>query len=73
LRRIPSLPDPPIGFCDAGAHLRNMPFYDIPRFVPCMAHDAATRRPPLMSTQRAVHERTGATDASTGVEVGVPG
>jgi N-acyl-D-aspartate/D-glutamate deacylase len=59
-----------IGFSDAGAHLRNMGFYNFPLQLLRLAHDAQREGRPFMSTGRAVHRVTGEIADYLGVDAG---
>jgi N-acyl-D-aspartate/D-glutamate deacylase len=59
LEYITSHPDILIGFSDAGAHLRNMAFYNYPLRLLKLARDAELRGEPFMSIERAIHRLTG--------------
>jgi len=48
-----------IGFSDAGAHLRNMAFYNFPLRMLKFVQDAEARGEPVMPLERAVHRLTG--------------
>ncbi|MEM6791831.1 MAG: N-acyl-D-glutamate amidohydrolase [Myxococcota bacterium] len=48
-----------IGFSDAGAHLRNMAFYNFPLRMLKFVRDAERRGTPVMPLERAVHRLTG--------------
>lgn len=52
-------PDILVGFSDAGAHLRNMAFYNYPLRLLKLARDAEERGEPFMSIERAVHRLAG--------------
>ena len=70
LARIVAHPQALIGFSDAGAHLRNMAFYDFPlRLLRFVKERAETGRP-AMSLGRAVHRVTGELADALGVEAG---
>ncbi|MFT3840656.1 MAG: N-acyl-D-glutamate amidohydrolase [Myxococcaceae bacterium] len=71
LRNILSHPDITIGFSDAGAHLRNMAFYNFPLFMLRMARDAERDGVPFMSVERAVHRLTGEIGRWLGIDAGV--
>ncbi len=58
LRWIVDHPSVLIGFSDAGAHLRNMGFYNFPLQLLRMVRDAEREGRPLMSTGRAVWRLT---------------
>jgi N-acyl-D-aspartate/D-glutamate deacylase len=59
-----------IGFSDAGAHLRNMGFYNFPLHLLRLVRDAERAGRPFMSTARAVHRLTGELADYLGVEAG---
>ena len=63
-------PDAQIGFSDAGAHLRNMAYYNFPLRLLRMVRDAQLRGAPIMSTERAVHRLTGELAAWFGLDTG---
>lgn len=48
-----------ISFSDAGAHLRNMAFYNFPLQMLKLVKDAKDRGKPFMTMERAVHRVTG--------------
>ena len=48
-----------LGFSDAGAHLRNMAFYNFPIRMLKFVKDAADRGKPVMPLEKAVHKLTG--------------
>ena len=48
-----------IGFSDAGAHLRNMAFYNFPLRMLKFVKDAIDKGKPVMSIERAVYKLTG--------------
>lgn len=52
-------PDILIGFSDAGAHLRNMAYYNFPLRLLRMVREAELQGRPIMTTERAVHRLTG--------------
>jgi len=68
-------PDVLIGFSDAGAHLRNMAYYNFPLRLLRMVREAQRRGAPIMSTARAVHRLTGELAGWFGLDTGklVPG
>lgn len=70
LRNIVAHPDVLLGFSDAGAHLRNMAFYNFALFALRMARDAARDGVPFMSIERAVHRCTGEIGAWLGLDAG---
>ncbi|MEE2788391.1 MAG: N-acyl-D-glutamate amidohydrolase [Myxococcota bacterium] len=59
LEKIVSHPDVLIGFSDAGAHLRNMAFYNFPLRMLKLVLDAAARGDAFMTPEMAVHRLTG--------------
>jgi N-acyl-D-aspartate/D-glutamate deacylase len=63
-------PDAQIGFSDAGAHLRNMAYYNFPLRLLRMVHESQRRGAPIMSTERAVHRLTGELARWFGVDTG---
>lgn len=56
---IVSHPQAQIGFSDAGAHLRNMAFYNFPLHLLRLVHQRSATDRPVMSMGRAVHRVTG--------------
>jgi len=58
LQSIVSHPAAMIGFSDAGAHLRNMAFYNFPLRMLKRVRDAELAGAPFMSVQQAVHKLT---------------
>jgi N-acyl-D-aspartate/D-glutamate deacylase len=48
-----------LGFSDAGAHLRNMAFYNFPLRMLKFVKDAEDRGKPVMPLEKAVHKLTG--------------
>lgn len=71
LQRITADPDVLIGFSDAGAHLRNMAFYNFPLRLLRLVREAEQRGAPYMSVERAVHRVTGEIAGWFGLDVGV--
>jgi N-acyl-D-aspartate/D-glutamate deacylase len=59
LRHIAAHPDVLLGFSDAGAHLRNMAYYNFPLRMLKLVRDAARDGIPFMSTEKAVWRLTG--------------
>jgi N-acyl-D-aspartate/D-glutamate deacylase len=59
LEHITKHPDILIGFSDAGAHLRNMAFYNYPLRLLKLVRDAQNRGEDFMSVEQAVHRLTG--------------
>lgn len=70
LRYVVNHPSVLMGFSDAGAHLRNMAYYDFPLHLLRMVvrGDAAGR--PVMSPERAVHRLTGEIADYLGIDAG---
>jgi N-acyl-D-aspartate/D-glutamate deacylase len=59
-----------MGFSDAGAHLRNMAFYNFGLKMLKRTRDADRAGAPFMSTQRAVHRLTGELAEWFGIDAG---
>jgi N-acyl-D-aspartate/D-glutamate deacylase len=59
LRRIAAHPDVLLGFSDAGAHLRNMAYYNFPLRLLKLVRDAARDGIPFLSVEKAVWRLTG--------------
>ena len=59
-----------IGFSDAGAHLRNMAFYNFPLRMLKRVRDAQSEGRPFMTTGRAVHRLTGEIADYLGIDTG---
>lgn len=59
LNKLAAEPSVHLGFSDAGAHLRNMAFYNFGLRLLKRTQEAARAGAPFMSTQRAVHRLTG--------------
>jgi len=70
LERIATHPQVLIGFSDAGAHLRNMGFYNFALQMLRLARDADRRGRPFLSTGQAVHRVTGEIADYLGVDAG---
>ena len=70
LEWIAAHPQVLIGFSDAGAHLRNMGFYNFALQMLRLARDADRRGRPFMSTGQAVHRVTGEIADYLGVDAG---
>ena len=70
LERIMNHPDSLIGFSDAGAHLRNMAFYNFPLKMLAQVHQAQSEPRPFMSIARAIHRLTGEIGDWFGLDVG---
>lgn len=63
-------PDVLIGFSDAGAHLRNMAYYNFPLRLLRMVREGQRRGRPVMTVERAVHRLTGELAQWFGLTVG---
>ena len=59
-----------MGFSDAGAHLRNMAFYNFPLRMLKRTRDADRAGAPFLSTERAVHRLTGELAEWFGIDAG---
>lgn len=59
-----------MGFSDAGAHLRNMAFYNFPIKLLKRARDAYRAGAPFITTERAVHRLTGELAEWFGIDAG---
>lgn len=59
-----------MGFSDAGAHLRNMAFYNFPLKLLKRTRDADRAGAPFMSTEHAVHRLTGELGEWFGIDAG---
>ncbi|MFW2243646.1 N-acyl-D-amino-acid deacylase family protein [Rhodococcus opacus] len=59
-----------MGFGDAGAHLRNMAFYNYPIRLLKKVKDAQSDRTPFLSVERAVHRLTGELADWYGIDAG---
>ncbi len=70
LRAIASHPDVLLGFSDAGAHLRNMAFYNFALHALRMARDAERQGQPCMSVARAVQRCSGEIAEWLGLDAG---
>lgn len=63
-------PQAQIGFSDAGAHLRNMAFYNFPLHLLRLVHRREQEGRPVMSLGRAVHRVTGELADFLGIDAG---
>ena len=70
LEHIVAHPDSLIGFSDAGAHLRNMAFYNFPIRMLALCQAAKHRNEPIMSAHRAVYRLTGEIADWFGIDAG---
>ncbi|MDJ0468623.1 N-acyl-D-amino-acid deacylase family protein [Rhodococcoides fascians] len=59
-----------VGFSDAGAHLRNMAFYNFGIRLLHRVHDARNDRRPFMTVEKAVHKLSGELADFYGVDAG---
>ncbi len=70
LERIIAHPSVLIGFSDAGAHLRNMAYYNFPLRMLKRVRDAERAGRPFLSLERAVHRLTGEIADYLGLDAG---
>ncbi len=70
LDKLAAEPSIHMGFSDAGAHLRNMAFYNFALRFLRRTRDAERAGAPFMSTQRAVHRLTGELAEWFGIDAG---
>src|ERR1700730_17410812 len=70
LDKLAAEPSIHMGFSDAGAHLRNMAFYNFPLRMLKRTRDAHRAGTPFMSTERAVHRLTGELAEWFGIDAG---
>ena len=70
LEYVVSHPAVLIGFSDAGAHLRNMAYYDFPLHLLRLVVQAEAEGRTLMSPERAVHRLTGELADHLGIDAG---
>lgn len=70
LKRLARSETVQIGFSDAGAHLRNMAFYNSGLRLLRHVHEADKRGAPFMSVERAVHRLTGELGSWYGIDAG---
>ncbi len=70
LNKLANEPSVHMGFSDAGAHLRNMAFYNFGLKMLKRVRDAHRAGAPFMSTERAVHRLTGELAEWFGVDAG---
>ncbi|MFO7567235.1 MAG: amidohydrolase family protein [Enhygromyxa sp.] len=70
LEWIVAHPDVLIGFSDAGAHLRNMAYYNFPLRMLKLVRDAERAGRPFMSVERAVHRLCGEIGEWLGLDAG---
>ncbi|MBH0118905.1 amidohydrolase family protein [Rhodococcus sp. HM1] len=70
LNRLINTPGVTVGFSDAGAHLRNMAFYNYGIRMLRRIHDFAERGKPVMPLETAVHKLTGELGDFYGIDAG---
>ncbi len=70
LRRMVKSPHTLITFSDAGAHIRNMAFYNLPLRFLKLVLDSERAGKPVMSLERAVHRVTGEQADWLGIDAG---
>lgn len=70
LNKLAAEPSVHMGFSDAGAHLRNMAFYNFPLRLLKRTRDAHRAGAPFLSTPRAVHRLTGELAEWFGIDAG---
>lgn len=70
LKKMAQSPTVQMGFSDAGAHLRNMAFYNSGLRLLRHAHDAEKSGAPFISMERAVHRLTGELGEWYGIDAG---
>ncbi len=70
LNKLAAEPSVHMGFSDAGAHLRNMAFYNFPLRMLKRTRDAHRSGSPFLSTERAVHRLTGELAEWFGIDAG---
>jgi N-acyl-D-aspartate/D-glutamate deacylase len=70
LNKLAADPSIHMGFSDAGAHLRNMAFYNFPLRMLKRTRDADRAGAPFLSTERAVHRLTGELAEWFGIDAG---
>ena len=70
LRQMVRSPNTLITFSDAGAHIRNMAFYNLPLRFLKLVQDSHDEGRPVMSLEQAVHRLTGEQADWLGIEAG---
>jgi len=70
LNKLAADPSIHMGFSDAGAHLRNMAFYNFPLRMLKRTRDADRAGAPFLSAERAVHRLTGELAEWFGIDAG---
>ncbi|PSF12683.1 N-acyl-D-amino-acid deacylase family protein [Marinobacter shengliensis] len=70
LKRIVKDPRSLITFSDAGAHIRNMAFYNLPLRMLKLVHESVEEGDPIMTMEQAVHRLTGDQADWFGIDAG---
>jgi N-acyl-D-aspartate/D-glutamate deacylase len=70
LKRLVKDPRSLITFSDAGAHIRNMAFYNLPLRMLKLVHESINDGDPIMTMEQAVHRLTGDQADWFGVDAG---
>jgi N-acyl-D-aspartate/D-glutamate deacylase len=70
LKRIVKDPRSLITFSDAGAHIRNMAFYNLPLRMLKLVHESIDEGDPIMTMEQAVHRLTGDQADWFGIDAG---
>lgn len=70
LKRIVKDPRSLITFSDAGAHIRNMAFYNLPLRMLKLVHESIEEGDPIMTMEQAVHRLTGDQADWFGIDAG---
>jgi len=70
LKRLVKDPRSLITFSDAGAHIRNMAFYNLPLRMLKLVHESVNEGDPIMTMEQAVHRLTGDQADWFGVDAG---
>ena len=70
LKRLVKDPRSLITFSDAGAHIRNMAFYNLPLRMLKLVHESINEGDPIMTMEQAVHRLTGDQADWFGVDAG---
>jgi N-acyl-D-aspartate/D-glutamate deacylase len=70
LKKLAQSPNVQMGFSDAGAHLRNMAFYNSGLRLLRHVHNAEKQGTPFLSIERAVHRLTGELGSWYGIDAG---
>ncbi len=70
LRKMVCNPNTLITFSDAGAHLRNMAFYNLPLRLLKLVQNSHSKGQPMMSIEHAIHRLTGEQADWLGIDAG---